>query len=61
MANELLAFESKRTWNLIPLPSSSSVYWKQMGLFRQSKTDGTLDQYIARLVTDGHKQEYGID
>ena len=50
-----------RTWDLVPRPKSRTIIGSKWVYTIKVKSDGTLDQYKARLVAQGYKQEYGID
>ena len=61
MAEEMDAFYSSGTWELVALPPSKSpigcrcVYTMKVG------PDGKVDQLKARLVSKGYIQQYGSD
>lgn len=61
MAEELLALEANRTWDLVPRPSDGTVIGSKWIYSIKVKPDGSLDRYKARLVAQGFKQEYGIN
>lgn len=61
MAEELLALESNRTWDLVSLPCTSSIIGSKWVYSIKIKSDGTLDRYKAHLIAQGYKHEYRID
>ncbi|GJY55715.1 ribonuclease H-like domain-containing protein [Tanacetum coccineum] len=61
MVDEYNALISNRTWALMPRPANVNVV-RSMWLFRHKyNVDGSLSRYKARLVTNGHNQQQGID
>ncbi|GJU58961.1 ribonuclease H-like domain-containing protein [Tanacetum coccineum] len=49
------------TWILVPKPPNANVV-RSMWLFRHKyHADGSLSRYKARLVANGHSQQYGVD
>lgn len=50
MAEELLALEANRTWDLVPRPSDGTVIGSKWIYSIKVKPDGSLDRYKARLV-----------
>lgn len=60
MTDELLAFETNQTWDLVPKPSGVPVIGKWVYSVKL-KSDGSLDQSKGHLVAQGFKQDYVTD
>ncbi|GKC73150.1 ribonuclease H-like domain-containing protein [Tanacetum coccineum] len=61
MYDEYNALIRNSTWILVSKPSNINVVLS-MWLFRHKyHTDGSLSMYKARLVANGHSQQYGVD
>nr|GEW77320.1 ribonuclease H-like domain-containing protein [Tanacetum cinerariifolium] len=61
MVDEYNALISNGMWALMPRPANVNVV-RPMWLFRHKyNADGSLNRYKARLVANGHSQQYGID
>nr|GEU99495.1 ribonuclease H-like domain-containing protein [Tanacetum cinerariifolium] len=61
MYDKYNALIKNSTWILVPKPPNVNVV-RSMWLFRHKyHADGSLSRYKARLVANGHKQQYGVD
>jgi hypothetical protein len=49
------------TWDLIPLPPCKSVVGCRWVYKIKTNSDGSIEQYKAKLVTKGYSQQYGMD
>ena len=61
MKEELDALHKTRTWDLVDLPSGKSSIGCKWIYKIKTRSDGTVDCYMARLVSRGFTQEYGIN
>ena len=61
MIEKLVALEANRTWELVPAPDGASVIGSKWIYSIKVHSDGSLDRYKARLVTQGYKRDYGIE
>ena len=61
MKEELDVLHKTRTWDLVDLPSGKSTIDCKWVYKIKTRSDGTVDRYMARLVARGFTQEYGID
>jgi len=61
MNEELAAFQGTHTWDLIPLPPGANPVSCKYIYKIKTKSDGSVERYMARLVTRGFTQEYGND
>ena len=58
---EMLALAENETWDLVDARKSvKSIGCRWVYKFKYN-TDGSVNQYKARLVTKGYAQEHGID
>ncbi|GJV17234.1 ribonuclease H-like domain-containing protein, partial [Tanacetum coccineum] len=61
MYDEYNALIKNSTWVLVSKPSNVNVV-RSMWLFRHKyHADGSLSRYKARLVANGHSQQFGVD
>nr|GEY29637.1 ribonuclease H-like domain-containing protein [Tanacetum cinerariifolium] len=61
MCDEYKALIDNNTWVLVPRPPNVNIV-RSMWLYKHKyNTDGSLNRYKARLVTNGHSQQQGID
>ncbi|KAM3287125.1 hypothetical protein P3S67_020555 [Capsicum chacoense] len=61
MNEGLAALEENDTWDMVDRPTNATIIGSRWVYSVKMKADGSLDQYKARLVAQGYKQEYGID
>ncbi|KAJ9542123.1 hypothetical protein OSB04_028629 [Centaurea solstitialis] len=61
MQEELRALAKAQTWDPVPLPPGKRPIGSKWVFKIKTKSDGSIDQYKARLVANGFNQEYGID
>ena len=61
MVDELHALEANQTQDLVSHPNDVSVISSKWVYIVKIKHDGTLDRQKARPVTQGYKQEYGMN
>ena len=61
MKEELDALHQTITWDLVDLPSGTSVIGCKWVYKIKTSSNGTVDHYKARLVARCFTQEYGID
>ncbi|PHT38383.1 Copia protein [Capsicum baccatum] len=61
MNEELATLEENDTWDIVDRPTNAIIIRSRWVYSVKMKADGSLDQYKARLVAQGYKQEYGID
>ncbi|GKD40027.1 ribonuclease H-like domain-containing protein [Tanacetum coccineum] len=61
MCDEYKALINNNTWVLVPHPPNVNTV-RSMWLYKYKyNADGSLSRYKARLVTNGHSQQQGID
>nr|GEU67483.1 hypothetical protein [Tanacetum cinerariifolium] len=61
MYDEYNALIQNGTWILVPKPPNVNVV-RSMWLFRHKyHVDGSLSRYKARLMANGHSQQFGVD
>ncbi|XP_021766649.1 uncharacterized protein LOC110731122 [Chenopodium quinoa] len=61
MSDEFNALIDNKTWELVPKPSNVNII-RSMWIFRHKyKSDGSFEQYKARLVGNGNTQQQGVD
>ncbi|XP_073154013.1 uncharacterized mitochondrial protein AtMg00820-like [Henckelia pumila] len=61
MQEELNQFTRNSVWDLVPRPSHQSVIRTQWVFRNKLNEDGTVIKNKARLVSQGYRQEEGID
>ena len=61
MKEELDALQKTRTWDLVDLPFGKSSIGCKWVYKIKTRSDGTVDNYKARLVARGFTQKYEID
>ncbi|PKU61722.1 Pentatricopeptide repeat-containing protein [Dendrobium catenatum] len=61
MSLEIEALHNQHTWTLTPPPLDAPVLGCRWTYKTKTKPDGTLDRHKARLVAQGHTQQYGIN
>ncbi|KAI0510566.1 hypothetical protein KFK09_011171 [Dendrobium nobile] len=61
MANEFLALQQQGTWSLVPPPPNISILGCRWTYHTKFNSDGSIAKYKARLVAQGHRQEFGLD
>ncbi|KAI3681369.1 hypothetical protein L6452_36163 [Arctium lappa] len=61
MQEELIEFSRNKVWNLIPRPSDKTVIGTKWVFRNKLDEHGTVTRNKARLVTQGYRQEEGID
>ncbi|KAI0507419.1 hypothetical protein KFK09_013544 [Dendrobium nobile] len=60
MANEFLALQQQGTWCLVPPPIDTLILGSRWTYKTKKNSDGSISSYKARLVAQGHRQEYGL-
>ncbi|GKD75403.1 ribonuclease H-like domain-containing protein [Tanacetum coccineum] len=61
MCDEYKALIDNETWVLVPRPPNVNIV-RSMWLHKHKyNADGSLSRYKARLITNGHSQQQGID
>lgn len=55
MHKELLSYESNHTWDLVPHQAATSVIGRKWIYSIRFESDGSLDRYKARLISQGFK------
>ena len=58
---ELLALEENQTWDIVPSPLSVKPVGSKSVFTIKLRSDGSIDQYKARLVVLGNKQQFGLN
>ena len=61
MKNEIHAFETDGTWTVTQLPSGKKALGLKCVYKIKHKSDGSVEQFKARLVILGNHQKKGID
>ena len=61
MVEEIDAFSSNGTWELVTLPPSKSLVGYRWVYTVKVGPDGQVDRLKARLVAKGYTQQYGLD
>ena len=61
MDEKLYALYKTYTWDLIPLPFSKSDVGCCWVYKIKTNSDGSIEQYKAKLVAKGYSQQYGMD
>ncbi|PKU68057.1 Retrovirus-related Pol polyprotein from transposon TNT 1-94 [Dendrobium catenatum] len=61
MATEFLALQKQGTWTLVPSPANANILGCRWLYRTKYHSNGTIARHKARLVAQGHRQEYGID
>ena len=61
MDSEYNSLLKKKTWSLVPLPSSKKVVHCKWAYKIKRGSDGSIARYKARLVAKGFLQQYGLD
>lgn len=61
MATKFLALQQQGTWILVPPPAQANILGCRWTYRTKRHSNGTIAKYKARLVAQGHRQEYGID
>ena len=61
MKEELDALQDNHTWEVVSCPPTIKPIRCKWVFSIKLKFDGSLDQYKARLVALGNRQEYGIN
>jgi hypothetical protein len=61
MSEELAALDRQGTWDLVPLPSHMVPITSKWVFKVKTKSDGSIEQYKARLVARGFQQTQGLD
>ena len=61
MMEEIAALVGIKTWEMVPLPQSKKLIGCKWVFTIKHKADGSIEQYKARLVTQGFTQTYSID
>lgn len=62
MADELSTLHKTTTWDLVPLPPTGKRTIGSPWVYKiQTKSDGFIEWYKARLVTKGFSYKYGMD
>uniref|UniRef100_A0A803PJJ4 Reverse transcriptase Ty1/copia-type domain-containing protein n=1 Tax=Cannabis sativa TaxID=3483 RepID=A0A803PJJ4_CANSA len=60
-SEELFALQETHIWNLVPLPPSKHAIGSRWVYKIKTKSNVSIEQYKAQLVTEGFLQQYGID
>jgi len=58
---ELLALKEYQTWDIVPFPPSVKPLGSKFVFTIKLRSDGSIDQYKARLVVLGNKQQFGLE
>lgn len=61
MKEELSALHKQETWELVPCPPTTSMLGSRWVFKLKLNSDGSIARYKARLITQGNREEYGID
>ena len=61
MDDELSALHKTDTWDLVPLPSGKSVVGCHWVYKIKTNSNGSIEQYKAKLIAKGYFQQYGMD
>lgn len=61
MHNELKALDENKTWSIVKLPKGQKVVGARCIYKTKFHSDGSIEQYKARLVTRGFTQTFGVD
>jgi hypothetical protein len=61
MTEEIAALEWTGTWDLVPCPPRVRPITCKWVYKVKTRSDGSLEQYKARLVSRGFQQEHGRD
>ncbi|XP_020676317.1 uncharacterized protein LOC110095215 [Dendrobium catenatum] len=61
MASEFLALQQQGTWTLVPAPPNQMILGSRWTYKIKTNPNGTIAHYKARLVAQGHRQEYGLN
>ena len=61
MKDEIDALERNNTWSLVPLPPNRSAIGCKWVFQIKENSDGCINKYKARLVTQGFNQKFGFD
>jgi hypothetical protein len=61
MAEEITALERTDTWDLVPCPPCVQPITCKWVYKVQTRSDGSLERYKARLVARGFQQEHSRD
>lgn len=61
MSEELTALQQNAIWDLVPLPSGKVAIGCRWVYKVQTRSDGSVERYKARLVARAYSWESGID
>ena len=59
--DEMNSTMGNKTWKLVDLSLDSKPIGYKWIFKKKMKVDGTIDKFMARLVTKGFTQKYGVD
>jgi hypothetical protein len=61
MSEELSTLSKTHTWDLVDLTLGKTMMWCKWVYKIKTKSDKSIERYMAHLLAKGFNQEYGID